>query len=97
MQPRERFIAALERRPAHGPRAALRAGLLPDDGGLRQGASLPPRAIGQWDQMEEKERQLHRDDMADLYIATAERYEHSAIFLHPNPGTVRRDSAARST
>jgi uroporphyrinogen decarboxylase len=35
--------------------------------------------------MEEKERQLHRADMADLYIATAERFEHDAIFLHPNP------------
>jgi uroporphyrinogen decarboxylase len=26
--------------------------------------------------------------MADLYIATAERFEHDAIFIHPNPGTV---------
>lgn len=42
----------------------------------------------QWDQMEEKDRQLHRDDMAALYIATAERYEHSAIFLHPNPYSI---------
>jgi predicted transcriptional regulator len=25
--------------------------------------------------------------MADLYIATAERYEHSAIFIHANPST----------
>ena len=41
---------------------------------------------------EEKERQLHRDDMADLYIATAERYEHSAIFLHPEPWHARRRS-----
>jgi len=46
------------------------------------------RAYGQWNQMEEQERQLHRNDMADIYIATAERYEHSAIFIHPNPGTV---------
>jgi len=37
--------------------------------------------------MEEKERELHRVDMAELYIATAERFEHSAIFLHPNPDT----------
>jgi hypothetical protein len=44
------------------------------------------RHYGQWDQMEEKERQLHREEMADLYLMTAERYEHSAIFLHPNPG-----------
>jgi uroporphyrinogen decarboxylase len=46
------------------------------------------RSYHQWMQMEEEERRLHREDMADLYIATAERYEHSAIFLHPNPGTV---------
>ena len=26
--------------------------------------------------------------MADIYIATAERYDHSAIFIHPNPDTV---------
>ena len=35
-----------------------------------------------------KERQLHRIDMAESVIATAERYEHSAIFLHPNPDNV---------
>ena len=37
--------------------------------------------------MEESERQLHRRDMADLFIQTAVRYQHDAIFLHPNPGT----------
>jgi uroporphyrinogen decarboxylase len=37
--------------------------------------------------MEEKERQLHRDEMAGIYIATAERHEHGAILLHPNPST----------
>ena len=44
------------------------------------------RSYGQWTQMEEKERQLHRNDMADMFIMTAERYEQSAIFLHPSPG-----------
>jgi uroporphyrinogen decarboxylase len=38
--------------------------------------------------MSEQERQLHREDMAELYIATAERYDHDAIFLHPNPGSL---------
>jgi uroporphyrinogen decarboxylase len=38
--------------------------------------------------MEEKERELHRRDMAEIFIATAERYEHDAIFIHPNPGSV---------
>jgi len=46
------------------------------------------RQYAQWNQMEEKERQLHRQDMADIYIATAERYGHSAIFIHPNPDSV---------
>jgi uroporphyrinogen decarboxylase len=46
------------------------------------------RAYSQWNQMEEQERQLHRNDMADIYIATARRFEHSAIFIHPNPDTV---------
>jgi uroporphyrinogen decarboxylase len=46
------------------------------------------RNYDQWLQMEEHERALHRQDMADLYIATAERFEHSAIFLHPNPNTI---------
>jgi uroporphyrinogen decarboxylase len=45
------------------------------------------RDYEQWVQMGDAERQLHRIDMAELYIATAERYEHSAIFLHPNPDT----------
>jgi len=44
------------------------------------------RNYDQWLQMEERERQLHRANMGDLYIATAERFEHSAIFLHTNPG-----------
>jgi uroporphyrinogen decarboxylase len=44
------------------------------------------RSYHQWDQMQAAERQLHRIDMAELFIATAERYEHDAIFLHPNPG-----------
>lgn len=36
-------------------------------------------------QMTEREREAHRRDMAEIFVMTAERYEHSAIFLHPNP------------
>lgn len=86
MTPRERFIAALERKPLRGrvPHFELVFFLTMEAFG-----KLHPlqRAYNQWDQMEERERQLHREDMADLYIAIAERYEHSAIFLHPNPGS----------
>ncbi len=35
--------------------------------------------------MSRSERSLHMDEMADLYLATAKRYHHSAIFIHPNP------------
>ena len=83
--PRERFIAALERRPLGGrvPHFELVFFLTMEAFGRVHPSQ---RHYGQWDQMEEKERQLHRNEIADLYIATAEKYEHSAIFLHPNPG-----------
>ena len=86
MTPREQFIAALERRHLKGrvPHFELVFFLTMEAFGRVHPSH---RHYGQWLQMEEKERQLHRVDMADLYIATAERYEHSAIFLHPNPGS----------
>lgn len=85
MTPRERFIAALELRPPVGrvPHFELVFFLTMEAFGRLHPSH---RHYGQWDQMEEKERQLHRRDMADLFIATARRYEHDAIFLHPNPG-----------
>ena len=86
MTPRERFIAALERRPLTGrvPHFELVFYLTMEALG-----KVHPlhRAYGQWDQMEKRERELHRRDMADVLIETAERYEHSAIFLHPTPRT----------
>jgi len=86
MSPRERFIAALERKPLTGrvPHFELVFFLTMEAFGKLHTSQ---RGYGQWDQMEEKERQLHREEMADLFIATAERFEHDAIFLHPNPGT----------
>jgi len=85
--PRERFIAALERRPLTGrvPHFELVFFLTMEAFGKVHPSQ---RHYGQWDQMEEKERELHRDEMADIYIMTADRYEHSAIFLHPNPDTL---------
>jgi len=86
MTPRERFIAALERKPLAGrvPHFELVFFLTMEAFG-----KVHPlhRNYKQWDQMEEKERELHRRDMADIFVRTAERFEHSAIFLHPNPGT----------
>lgn len=42
------------------------------------------RVFHQWNQMSRSEQLLHVKDMASLYIQTAERYGHSAIFVQPN-------------
>ncbi len=87
MTPRERFRTALERRPLTGrvPHFELVFFLTMEAFG-----KVHPnhRRYDQWDQMEEKERELHRRDMAGIYVETARRYEHSAILLHPNPNTL---------
>lgn len=84
--PRERFIAALERRPLRGrvPHFELVFFLTMEAFGRVHPSH---RSYHQWQQMKESERAGHRRDMADLYVLTAERFGHSAIFLHPNPGT----------
>lgn len=90
--PRERFIAALERRPFVGrvPHFELEFRLTMEAFG-----QVHPlmRCYSQWDQMEEKERRMHRKSMAEVYIAIAERYEHSAILVQSSPGTF--DECAR--
>ncbi|MBI4557543.1 MAG: hypothetical protein HY706_08170 [Candidatus Hydrogenedentes bacterium] len=85
MTPRERFIVALERRPIVGrvPHFELVFFLTMEAFGKVHPSH---RHYGQWEQMSERERQLHREDQADLFVMTARRYEHGAIFLHPNPG-----------
>ena len=85
LTPKQRFIAALNREPLTGrvPHFELVFFLTMEAFGKLHTSQ---RSYGQWAQMEEKERQLHRNDMADMFIMTAERYEQSAIFLHPNPG-----------
>jgi len=84
LTPRERLIAALERKPITGrvPHIELVFFLTMEAFG-----KVHPnhRRYYQWDQMEEKERQLHRIDMADLYIDVCEKYEQSSILIHPNP------------
>ena len=87
MTPRERFIHALELRPpvaGRVPHFELVFFLTMEAFGKVHPSH---RNYHQWDQMEERERQLHRNDMADLFIDTARRFEHDAIFLHPNPGS----------
>ncbi|MBN1285999.1 MAG: hypothetical protein JXB47_11425 [Anaerolineae bacterium] len=87
MTPKERFIAALERRPIAGrvPHFELVFFLTMEAFGKVHPSH---RSYSQWTQMEEKERELHRRDMAEAYLLTAERFEHDAIFIHPNPDSV---------
>ncbi len=84
MTQKERFIQALERKPVEGrpPHFELVFFLTMEAFGKVHPSH---RNYGQWFQMSDKERQLHREDMADAYIETAQKYEHDAIFLHPNP------------
>jgi uroporphyrinogen decarboxylase len=85
LKPRERFAAALKRTPMRGriPNFELVFFLTMEAFGKVHPSQ---RSYGQWDQMTETERELHRNEMAHIYVDTAERFEHDAIFLHPNPG-----------
>ena len=87
MTPRERFIRALERQPLVGrvPHFELVFFLTMETIGKVHPCH---RGYSQWSQMQEAERQCHRRDLADLYIQIAERFEHSAIFVHPIEGGV---------
>ena len=87
MTPRESFIHALERRtPIPGgrvPHFELVFFLTMEAFGKVHPSH---RTFGQWDQFSPRERELHRKDIAQLYIDTARRYGHSAIFVHPWQG-----------
>lgn len=84
---RQRFIDALERRPIPGlvPHFELVFFLTMEAFGKVHPSH---RSYHQWDQMSEAERKIHRQDMVDLYIQTAERYGHDAIFIHPIPSSL---------
>jgi uroporphyrinogen decarboxylase len=85
MTPRENFINALTLGPPTGriPHFELVFFLTMEAFGRIHPSQ---RHYGQWQQMSDRERDLHRRDIADLYVATARRYEHSAIFFHPPGG-----------
>ncbi|HHN47263.1 MAG TPA: hypothetical protein ENN09_07460 [Planctomycetes bacterium] len=87
LTPRERFAAVLRREPLSGriPTFELVFFLTMEAFGKVHPSH---RSYHQWDQMTDVEKELHRVEMARIYIDTAERYEHDAIFLHPNPSTL---------
>jgi uroporphyrinogen decarboxylase len=84
MTPRERFITALERKPLAGrvPHFDLVNSLT-----MEMLGRVHPlhRDYSQWLQMRPAERELHIDDMADVYIQTAEKCEWSAILVMAQP------------
>ena len=84
MTPREKFIMALEGKqpPGRVPHFELVFYLTMEAFGR---VHPTHRHFGQWGQMSDRERECHRRDIADLYLAIARRYEHSAIFFH-GPG-----------
>jgi len=84
MNPRQKFMAALERRKSKGRVPHFELVFFLTMEAFRKIHPLQ-RDYNQWEQMEEKERRFHRREMAKIYIKTAERFEHSAIFIHPNP------------
>jgi len=94
MTPREKFIMALEGKqpPGRVPHFELVFFLTMEAFGRVHPSH---RAFGQWDQMSDRERDLHRKDIANLYVATARKYEHSAIYFH-RPAGWRKDSYSDS-
>ena len=84
MTERERFIKALRREPIEGHCPTFELVFFLTLEAL--GRIHPSQQIfDQWNQMSKTEQKLHIDYMADTYIETAEKYHHSAIFVHPNP------------
>lgn len=86
LTPREKFIRALCRQPISGrvPHFELEFFLTMEAFG-----KVHPhhRNYHQWNQMKPNERQLHREDIAGVYLSSADRFEYSAILFHPNPYT----------
>jgi len=84
MTPRESFIAALNRgTPARRvPHFELEFFLTMEAFGRVHPSQ---RSYGQWSQMSDQERDLHRRDVADLQVAVARRFEHAGMLYH-SPG-----------
>ena len=87
MTERERFIKTLKREPVPGrvPTFELEFFLTMEALGRVHHSQ---RRYGQWDQMSPRERALHLRDEAELFVAFAEKYHHSAIHVSSNPGGV---------
>lgn len=87
MTPRESFIQALRREKivGHVPHFELVFFLTMESIGRIHPCH---RNYSQWYQMSRAEQKLHLRDMALSYIEIANKYDHSAIFVHPNPSPI---------
>ena len=81
MTPRESFIAALNHEEPSGrvPHFELEFFLTMEAFGRVHSSQ---RKFEQWAQMSERERALHRRDVADLHVAVARRYEQAGMLYH---------------
>lgn len=96
MTPREKFIKALKREKIEGhvPHFELVFFLTMESIG-----HVHPlhRNYEQWNQMSRHEQKLHLEEMARTYIEIAEKYHHSAIFVHPLQGVGVKNNNLQST
>ena len=81
MTPREKFFAALERRPITGrvPHFELVFFLTMEAFGK---VHPTHRHFSQWDQMSAEEQTLQIEDVADLYVKIAERYAGAVRYIN---------------
>ena len=81
MTPREKFIMALEGKqpPGRVPHFELVFYLTMEAFGRVHPLH---RSFDQWDQMSRTERDMQRQDMADLYVRQARQYEQSGLLVH---------------
>lgn len=88
MTPREKFIKCLRREPitGHVPHFELVFYLT-----MEAFRKVHPehRVFLQWDQMSKCEQKIQIEDIAETYIAYAEKYHHSAIFVQIDTGDMR--------
>jgi uroporphyrinogen decarboxylase len=85
MTPRDAMINALECGPPAGrvPHFELEFFLTMEAFGRVHPSQ---REYGQWMQMSERERELHRKDVADLHVQVARRYDQAGMLYHAPRG-----------
>lgn len=81
MTHKERFIKALKREPISGlvPHFEMVFCLSLEAVGKLHCYN---RTFGQWNQMSETEKQYQANDLADMYLMVAKKYNHDTIFVH---------------